>query len=300
MLSLFAPWVDVLHGTGNTVSDWWQRLRADDTGRKSGGAVGHVWLVGAGPGDPDLITVRGMKLLQQADVIIHDRLVAPALLDYCRPDARRLYVGKRCGRHSVPQNEINALLVREALKGRQIVRLKGGDPFIFGRGGEEMSELQRHGVAVSVVPGITAAAGCAAATGIPLTHRDHAASVCLVTAHRRDGAPQTDWAALAADPQRTLVCYMGLSELGNITEQLTRHGLSADTPAALISEGTTARQKAARCTLASLSDTAQQTKMSSPCLVMIGSVVSLGDPRVFCQEESAVTVAGTIESIAAS
>ncbi|MBZ2187787.1 uroporphyrinogen-III C-methyltransferase [Alcanivorax sp. JB21] len=289
MLSLFAPWVDALHGTGNTVSEWWQRLRADEANRTTHGRSGHVWLVGAGPGDPDLITVRGMRLLQQADVVVHDRLVAPELLDYCRPDARRLYVGKRCGRHSVPQNEINALLVREALAGRQVVRLKGGDPFIFGRGGEELAELQRHGVAASVVPGITAAAGCAAATGIPLTHRDHAASVCLVTAHRRDGAPQTDWAALAADPKRTLVCYMGLSELGTITAQLTRHGLSAETPAALISEGTTARQKAARCTLATLAETAQQTQMGSPCLVMIGSVVSLGDARVFSQEIASTT-----------
>ena len=269
---LFTPWADT--PTGRRLTAWWRPRR--DARR---GAGGEVFLVGAGPGDPELITVRGMRVLQQADVVIYDRLVAPALLDYCAAGTRKLYVGKQCGRHSVPQQDINALLVSEAQAGRTVVRLKGGDPFIFGRGGEEMAELREAGVRVSVVPGITAAAGCAASTGIPLTHRDHAASVCLVTAHRRDGAPALDWAALAADPHRTLVCYMGLSELAEISLQLTHHGLAPETPVALVSEGTTAHQRALRCTLATMANTAARAQLPSPCLVMIGDVVTLADPE---------------------
>ncbi|KAF0809195.1 siroheme synthase [Alcanivorax sp. S71-1-4] len=279
MLSLFAPWD---RGTDVSRPRWFARWR-------SAAGPGHVWLVGAGPGDPELITVRALRLLQQADVVVYDRLVAPALLAHCRRGARRLYVGKRSGAHSVPQQDINALLVREAQAGRCVVRLKGGDPFVFGRGGEEMLALQAAGVPVSVVPGISAAHGCAAATGIPLTHRDLADGVTFITAHRRDGAAGTDWAALAAQPSRTLVCYMGLSELARISEQLIAHGLPASTPAALICHGTTAAQRAVRCRLDTLDETAQRAAMASPCLLIIGQVVALGDPARLCAIEQMAT-----------
>lgn len=241
---------------------------------------GTVWLVGAGPGDPDLISVRGFKLLQQADVVVYDRLVAPELLEHTRDDAICLYVGKRRSVHSVPQEEINALLVLHAKAGRKVLRLKGGDPFVFGRGGEEMLELRRHGIKVHVVPGITAASGCAAATGIPLTHRELSGGVSLLTAHRCDGAVPHDWAALSADPHRTLVFYMGLSEVQNISDELILHGMSADTPAALISQGTVARQRAIRCTVATMAAHAAFARLTSPCLIMIGKVVTLADPAV--------------------
>ncbi len=279
MLSLFAPWD---RGIDASRPRWFARWR-------SAARQGQVWLVGAGPGDPELITVRALRLLQQADVVVYDRLVAPALLAHCRRGVRRLYVGKRSGAHSVPQQEINALLVREAQAGRRVVRLKGGDPFVFGRGGEEMLALRAAGVPVSVVPGISAAHGCAAATGMPLTHRDLADGVTFITAHRRDGAAGTDWAALAAQPSRTLVCYMGLSELAQISEQLIQHGLPASTPAALICHGTTAAQRAVRCRLDTLADTAQQAAMASPCLLIIGQVVALGDPAQLCAIEQMAT-----------
>ena len=275
MLSLFAPW---RRHTDVQPPRWFARWRR-------AARQGQVWLVGAGPGDPELITLRAVRLLQQADVVVYDRLVAPDLLAHCRRGVRRLYVGKRSGAHSLPQPEINALLVREAQAGRNVVRLKGGDPFVFGRGGEEMLALRAAGVPVSVVPGISAAHGCAAATGIPLTHRDVADGVSFITAHRRDGAAATDWAALAAQPSRTLVCYMGLSELALISAQLIRHGLPGATPAALICHGTTTAQRACRCRLDTLADTAQGTAMASPCLVIIGQVVALGDLDVLSDME---------------
>lgn len=257
-----------------------QKWREADTSRETGESCGTVWLVGAGPGDPDLISLRGLKLLQQADVVVYDRLVAPELLEHTRDDAICVYVGKRRSLHSVPQDEINALLLRHAKAGRMVLRLKGGDPFVFGRGGEEMLELRRHGIKVLVVPGITAASGCAAATGIPLTHRELAGGVSLMTAHRCDGAQPHDWAALTADPHRTLVFYMGLSEVQSICEELMLHGMPADTPAALISEGTTVRQRALRCTVATMPARAACAGLASPCLIMIGKVVTLADPSV--------------------
>ncbi len=241
-------------------------------------APGHVWLVGAGPGDPDLITLRGLRALQTADVVCHDSLAAPKLLDHCRPGALRIPVGKRAGRHSIPQADIHVLLAAHARAGLNVVRLKGGDPFIFGRGGEEMESLRAQGIPVTVVPGVTAASGCAAATGIPLTHRDLAAGVCLMTAHRQDGAQAPDWTSLAADRQRTLVFYMGLSQAGHVGTELMLHGLPADTPAALISQGATPHQQALRCTLAGLAWATQRNGLVSPCLIVIGPVVALADP----------------------
>lgn len=240
--------------------------------------MGHVWLVGAGPGDPDLITLHGLRALQAADVVVHDRLAAPELLEYCRPDTLRIHVGKQSGRHSVPQDAIQTLLATHALAGRRVVRLKGGDPFIFGRGGEEMTSLRAQGIPVTVIPGVTAASGCAAATGIPLTHRDLAAGVCLMTAHRRDGGKALDWSSLAGDRQRTLVFYMGLNQIRRVGTELMLHGLPGSTPAALISQGTMAAQKALRCSLSDLAAGIDDEQLASPCLIMIGSVVTLADP----------------------
>ncbi|MBV2180382.1 MAG: uroporphyrinogen-III C-methyltransferase [Castellaniella sp.] len=242
------------------------------------GRIGHVWLVGAGPGDPDLITLRGLRALQAADVVVHDRLAASELLEHCRPDALRIHVGKRAGLHSMPQEDIQDLLATHALAGRCVVRLKGGDPFIFGRGGEEMAALRAQGIPVTVIPGITAASGCAAATGIPLTHRDLASGVCLMTAHRQDGGEELDWASLAGDRQRTLVFYMGLSQIRRVGTELMLHGLPGSTPAAMISQGTTAAQAALRCSLADLAAGIRDERLASPCLIVIGPVVSLADP----------------------
>jgi uroporphyrin-III C-methyltransferase len=239
----------------------------------------QVWLVGAGPGDPELITVRALKLLQTADVIVYDRLVAPELLNYCREDALKIYVGKQRSLHSVPQEDINTLLVTHARRGLRVIRLKGGDPFIFGRGGEEMMELREHGIKVGIVPGITAASGCAAATGIPLTHRDFAAGVSLMTAHRCEGAQGYDWSSLTADRQRTLVFYMGLAQAGHISTELMLHGLPGSTPVALVSRGSTPQQRAVRCTVDTLAQTATQDGLESPCLILVGEVVTLADPE---------------------
>lgn len=239
----------------------------------------QVWLVGAGPGDPELITLRALKLLQTADVIVYDRLAAPELLDHCRDDALKIYVGKQRNLHSVPQEDINALLVTHARRGSRVIRLKGGDPFIFGRGGEEMMELRDQGIKVSIVPGITAASGCAAATGIPLTHRDFAAGVSLMTAHRCEGAQDYDWSSLTADRQRTLVFYMGLAQARHIATELMLHGLPGKTPVALVSKGSTPQQKAVRCTVDTLARTAAQDGLASPCLILVGDVVTLADPE---------------------
>jgi uroporphyrin-III C-methyltransferase len=248
------------------------------SGTTTAARTGQVWLVGAGPGSADLISVRGLGLIRQADIVVYDRLVSTELIDQCRPDALKLYVGKQRSLHSVPQDQINAVLVQHALAGRNVVRLKGGDPFIFGRGGEEMQELRAHGIQVSVVPGITAASGCAAATGIPLTHRDLAAGVCLMTAHRCEGAQGYDWASLTADRQRTLVFYMGLAQAQTICNELILHGLPGTTPVALIAAGTTERQYALRCTVNDIPAAAADPGLSSPCLILVGEVVTLADP----------------------
>jgi len=230
-------------------------------------------LFGAGPGDPGLLTLKGLQQIQQADIIIYDRLVSDDVMNLTRRDAERVFVGKRAGFHCVPQEQINQMLLEQAKKGKRVVRLKGGDPFIFGRGGEELETLYNANIPFSVVPGITAASGCSAYSGIPLTHRDYAHSVRLITSHLKDGT-HLDWQSLAADKQ-TLVFYMGLSQAGNIQKQLILHGMDVNTPTAIIEEGTTTKQKVISGTLQNLSEIALQAR--SPSIIIIGSVVALRD-----------------------
>ncbi len=233
---------------------------------------GQVWLVGAGPGDPELLTRKAWRLLQQAELVVYDKLVSAAILAEIPSATERLFAGKARGQHSLPQEAINALLVREARRGRLVVRLKGGDPFIFGRGGEELLTLAAAGVPFGVVPGVTAATGCAAAAGMPLTHRGLAHSVQFLTACLQPGQPEPDWSHLKPGPQ-TLVFYMGLTLRARISQRLLALGFAADLPAALISAGSTAQQQVVLTTLAQLPQVGEH--LPSPTLLIVGEVCRL-------------------------
>lgn len=235
---------------------------------------GEVYLVGAGPGDPDLLSFRALRFMQHADVVFYDRLVSDAIMSLVKPDAEKIYVGKQRQNHAMPQNDINAQLVNHAKQGKRVLRLKGGDPFIFGRGGEEIETLAENGIAFQVVPGITAAAGCASYAGIPLTHRDHAQSCIFVTGHLKNNTIDLNWAQLA-QPQQTVVIYMGLVGLRHIVANLVKHGMAETMPIALISQGTTQQQQVVIGTLANIVERVNQSSVKAPTLTIIGSVVSL-------------------------
>jgi uroporphyrin-III C-methyltransferase / precorrin-2 dehydrogenase / sirohydrochlorin ferrochelatase len=237
-------------------------------------AAGEVTLVGAGPGDPELLTLKALRALQDADIILYDRLVSTAILDLARRDAAKVCVGKSAGGTSTTQAEINDLLIQHAASGQRVVRLKGGDPFIFGRGGEELEALARAGISFSVVPGITSALGCAAYAGIPLTHRDHAHSVTFVTGHADKNGPEPDWRALAS-PKTTAVFYMGLARMAHIVARLLEHGAAGTRPAAVIVHGTLPNQQVVAATLATIESAASAASLESPALLVVGEVVAL-------------------------
>ena len=256
---------------------------ADVTAQK-----GEVFLVGGGPGDPDLLTFRALRLMQQCDVCVYDKLVSPEVMELVRRDAELIYVGKSRDQHTVPQEEINELLAKLALQGKRVLRLKGGDPFIFGRGGEEIETLMQHGVPFQVVPGITAANGVSSYAGIPLTHRDYAQACLFITGHLKDGTIDLDWAAMAR-PHQTVVIYMGLVGLSDICKRLIAEGVSPDMPAAVIQQGTTQRQRVVTATLKDLGEKVGEAEMKPPCLTIIGEVVQLREKLNWFEPNARVT-----------
>lgn len=274
-------WEKVLSGPvaelvfAGQVDDARRRLQRElDIAESDAESTGAVYLVGAGPGDPDLLTFRALRIMQSADVVVYDRLVSPEILALIRRDAQKIYAGKQRNNHAMQQEDINALLARLAKEGKQVVRLKGGDPLIFGRGGEEIETLADQGIRFQIVPGITAASGCASYAGIPLTHRDHAQSCAFVTGHLKDGRIHLDWANLVV-PNQTLVIYMGLVGLPQLCAALIEHGAAPDLPAALVERGTTAFQRVICADLSTLPALVTEADVKAPTLVIVGSVVKL-------------------------
>lgn len=250
-------------------------------------AHGEVFLVGAGPGDPDLLTFRALRLMQQADIVFYDRLVSASIMALINPDATQIYVGKQRSDHAVPQESINEQLVKHALDGKRVLRLKGGDPYIFGRGGEEIATLAQHDIPFQVVPGITAASGCATYAGIPLTHRDYAQACLFVAGHLKDGSVDLNWNALV-QRQQTVVIYMGLVGLPIICTELIAHGMNADMPIALISQGTQAEQQVLTGTISTLPEKVAASSVQPPTLIIIGEVVRLRAQLAWFEPEAEV------------
>lgn len=260
---------NVIPFQNRTIDDY--LYKAQESGKPL--RTGSVVLVGAGPGDPELLTIKGMRALQAADAVVYDRLVNPEILLFAGRESEKIYVGKRKDQHSLPQEKICALLVTLAREGKRVVRLKGGDPFVFGRGGEELDELEAAGIPWEVIPGITAATGCAAATGIPLTHRDCAHALTFITAHRRNGELNFNW-ELALQKDQTVVFYMGLSVAADIAAGLMARGRASSTPVAVIANGSRQCQQMVVATLATLGETLNDIDLPSPALIVLGEVVN--------------------------
>lgn len=266
--------------------------QADKFGASGPSDVGEVYLVGGGPGDPDLLTFRALRLMQRADVVVYDRLIGSAIMELVRPNAERIYVGKKRNDHALPQEEISKLLVKLAREGKRVLRLKGGDPFIFGRGGEEIELLASEGIPFQIVPGITAASGCASFAGIPLTHRDHAQACVFVTGHTKKGRLSADWASLL-QPGQTVVIYMGLAYLAELMSDFIAHGADPTLPVAIVENGTRPNQRVVAGTLATIADIADSGGITGPALTIIGSVVTLRDKLAWYNPPSAGDAAAT-------